>query len=145
MGACWAHNPEVDGSKPFSATIFSLFFFLPFFFLPFFPILFPFFILHFLNPLSITFSIFSTLPPLLPPPSFPPLSFIAFSPSFPHYHLLLSVLKHSFPPFPYSILLSSPPPTLDSLTSSFPSLPLLPHLPPLFFYIMCNPSTHSIL
>ena len=23
MGACWAHNPEVDGSKPSSAIIFS--------------------------------------------------------------------------------------------------------------------------
>ena len=22
VGACWAHNPEVDGSKPFSAKIF---------------------------------------------------------------------------------------------------------------------------
>ena len=25
MGACWAHNPEVDGSKPSSARIFFLF------------------------------------------------------------------------------------------------------------------------
>ena len=24
VGACWAHNPEVDGSKPFSATFFFL-------------------------------------------------------------------------------------------------------------------------
>ena len=26
--ACWAHNPEVDGSKPSAATLFPLFFFL---------------------------------------------------------------------------------------------------------------------
>ena len=28
VGACWAHNPEVDGSKPSSATDFFSFFFL---------------------------------------------------------------------------------------------------------------------
>ena len=32
--ACWAHNPEVDGSKPSSATSFSSFFFVFSFFNP---------------------------------------------------------------------------------------------------------------
>ena len=27
MEACWAHNPEVDGSKPSAATLFPLFFY----------------------------------------------------------------------------------------------------------------------
>ena len=30
VGACWAHNPEVDGSKPSSATDFFSFFFFSF-------------------------------------------------------------------------------------------------------------------
>ena len=39
MEACWAHNPEVDGSKPSAATFFfpffsSFFFFLFFLFFP---------------------------------------------------------------------------------------------------------------
>ena len=28
MGACWAHNPEVDGSKPSSASFFFCFIFI---------------------------------------------------------------------------------------------------------------------
>ena len=33
MGACWAHNPEVDGSKPSSAKLFFTFFLSQFFLL----------------------------------------------------------------------------------------------------------------